>query len=334
MTRNRWIAVSAAIGVLTAGGVAVGVTSGDDTVAFPKATTTTTESTTTTTTEPTTTTAPPPSTTVVTLPPGTLVRGSRGDEVQALQQRLRDLHFDPGLADGAFGQSTVYAVQAFQKLNGFAPNGQVTDAVKAALANPAPIEPLVPDGGATRVEVDLRRQVLFLYKDGALRLVSHVSTGTGKTYCAEGKCGYRAITPVGAFRFAWRYSGWRTSRLGKLYNPVYFTSSGIAIHGALSVPTYPASHGCVRIPMNVAGYFPSLVARGDPVYVTDGGPVGPPPETPTGPPPDDPPTTPGDDSTTTSTTSTTEPTTTTSESTTTTEPTTTTTTSTTLFPPG
>src|SRR5688500_2929824 len=119
MNRNRWLAVGAVIGVLGVGGVAVGVTAGDDTAAFPTATTTTSIATTTTTETTTTTTAPPPSTTVVTLPPGTLVRGSRGPEVQALQQRLLDLHFDPGLADGAFGQSTVYAVQAFQKLNGF-----------------------------------------------------------------------------------------------------------------------------------------------------------------------------------------------------------------------
>jgi peptidoglycan hydrolase-like protein with peptidoglycan-binding domain len=324
MNRNRWIAVGAVIGVLAVGGVAVGMTSGDDTAAFPKATTSTSIVTTTTTeATTTTTTAPPPSTTVVTLPPGTLVRGSRGPEVQALQQRLLELHYDPGLADGVFGQSTVYAVQAFEKLNGMPPDGRVGDGVKAALANPAPIDPLAPNGGPTRVEVDLRRQVLFLYKDGALRLISHVSTGSGKSYCAEGKCGYKAITPVGSFRFAWRYSGWRESRLGKLFNPVYFTSSGIAVHGALSVPTYPASHGCVRIPMNIAGYFPSLVARGDPVYVSDGSPVGPPPPTPSGPPPDDPPTSPGDESSTT-TTSTTEPTTTTS--------TTTTTTSTTLLP--
>ena len=335
MTRNRWIAVGAVVAVVAVSGVAVAVTgSGDDTSAFPKATTSTTTSSTTTTTSTTTsTTAPPASTTTVTLDPSILRRGSKGPEVQAMQQRLLDLHYDPGLADGAFGQSTTYAVQAFQKLNGLPPDGLVGDAVKAALANPAPIDPLVPNGGATRVEVDLKRQVLFLYKDGALRLISHVSTGSGKSYCADGHCGYKAITPIGSFRFAWRYKGWRESRLGKLYNPVYFTSSGIAVHGALSVPTYPASHGCVRIPMNIAGYFPSLVARGDPVYVTDGRPVGPAPETPSGPPPSDPPTTPGDESTTT-TTSTTEPetTTTTESTTTTTESTTTTTTTTTLVP--
>ena len=334
MTRNRWIAVASAVAVLAVGSVAVAVgTGGDnsnDAAASPRpSTTSTTTESTTTTTAPTTTTAKPgASTTTVPVDPSILRRGSRGPEVQAMQQRLLDLHYDPGLADGVFGQSTVYAVEAFEKLNGLPPDGSVGDRVKAALANPAPIDPLVPNGGATRVEVDLRRQVLFLYKNGALRLISHVSTGSGKSYCADGHCGYKAITPIGSFRFAWRYSGWRESHLGKLFNPVYFTSSGIAVHGALSVPTYPASHGCVRIPMNVAGYFPSLVARGDPVYVTDGRAVGPPPPTPTGPAPDDKPTTPGDDTDTTTTSSTSS--TSTPESTTTTsQPTTTTTTSTT-----
>ena len=336
MTRNTWIAIGTAVAVLAVGGVAVAVATGGDDTAAPTTTTSTSTTTTTiattTTTASTTTTTAPPAGTPTTLDPGVQRRGSHGPEVQAMQHRLLELHYDPGLADGAFGQSTVYAVQAFEKLNGLPPDGLVGDAVKAALANPAPIDPLMPNGGATRVEVDLRRQVLFLYKGNALRLISHVSTGSGKSYCAEGKCGYKAITPIGSFRFAWRYSGWRESRLGKLYNPVYFTSSGIAVHGALSVPTYPASHGCVRIPMNIAGYFPSLVARGDPVYVTDGRAVGPPPETPTGPPPDDKPTTPGDDTTSTSTPPATDSTTTTSSTTTTTAPTTTTTPPTTLFP--
>jgi hypothetical protein len=51
---------------------------------------------------------------------------------------------------------------------------------------------------------------------------------------------------------------------------VYFTSYGVAIHGFPSVPTRPASHGCVRIPMHTATWFPSRVVQGDPVYVFDG----------------------------------------------------------------
>jgi hypothetical protein len=50
---------------------------------------------------------------------------------------------------------------------------------------------------------------------------------------------------------------------------VYF-NYGIAVHGMTSVPNYPASHGCVRIPMQIADYFPSLVKNGDQVFVFDG----------------------------------------------------------------
>ena len=65
--------------------------------------------------------------------------------------------------------------------------------------------------------------------------------------------------------------GWDESRLGRLYNPVYFNpEDGIAIHGFPEVPTEPASHGCVRIPMSAAEWFPATVPRGTPVYVIDG----------------------------------------------------------------
>lgn len=44
----------------------------------------------------------------------TLQNGSRGEDVQALQQRLIDLNYLSGSADGAFGNKTVEAIKAFQ----------------------------------------------------------------------------------------------------------------------------------------------------------------------------------------------------------------------------
>jgi len=221
---------------------------------------------------------------------GALARGSAGAVVEALQRRLVDLHLDPGPVDGRFGSGTAAAVAAFQALQGLPPTGEVDTGLQAALAAPAPVQPRVPTGEPDRVEVDLRGQVLLLWQGGALRLATHVSTGSGERYCADGRCG-TADTPTGAFRFSWRYPGWRESRLGWLYNPVYFTSSGIAVHGSTSVPMWPASHGCVRIPMHIAEYFPSLVDRGDAVYVVDGiaSAPPPPPVAPSGTPPADPP---------------------------------------------
>jgi lipoprotein-anchoring transpeptidase ErfK/SrfK len=228
-----------------------------------------------------------------------LGQGSRGEEVQAAQQRLKDLRLDPGAIDGRYGQATMYAVQAFEKLHGLPPRGKIGDPEREVLDAPLEVTPLIPDGEPNRVEVDLKRQLLFLYKNNVLTLISHVSTGSGQKFCDKGQkppCKKVAVTPIGSFRFSWRAKGWWEAPLGKLYNPVYFTPDGVAVHGSLSVPTYPASHGCVRIPMHIAEYFPSLVRRGDAVYVTDGRPLGPPAGVgPDAPPPGTKPATPGDD---------------------------------------
>ncbi|MGI8758025.1 MAG: L,D-transpeptidase family protein [Acidimicrobiales bacterium] len=295
MNRTRWVALATVAAFIVVAGTTYGLTASSDHSAIASDTTTTTQRPVTTTRPTTTTTeAPTTTTTAAAVKVEGLVAGAESDEVAALQRRLSELRFDPGPADGVFGLGTTYAVQGFQKLHGMAPTGEVTPAVASALAAAGPPAPLVPDGGGDRVEIDLPRQLLFVYSGGDLRLISHISTGNGKRYCAPGGCG-TAITPVGAHRFMWRYPGWRTSRLGKLYNPVYFTGSGIAVHGSNSVPTHPASHGCVRIPMHIAEYFPDLVKRGDAVYVLDGKTAvqpAPAPAPDVGPPPADPPTAP------------------------------------------
>jgi lipoprotein-anchoring transpeptidase ErfK/SrfK len=175
------------------------------------------------------------------------------------------MKYDPGVVDGKFGEATRFALYAFQKVNGLEPTGVADAATRKALANPKAPAVLVPEGSADRVEVSIGSQILTVYVGGELALVSHISTGSGKSYCVEGDCS-RAVTPKGDYKTTWRVDGWRTSRLGKLYNPVYF-NGGIAVHGYPSVPLHPASHGCVRIPMHTATVFPGLVGTGEPVYV-------------------------------------------------------------------
>lgn len=121
--------------------------------------------------------------------------------------------------------------------------------------------------GGTSIEVDISSQRLYLRKGGKLVRTLRVSTGSGKRYCVKGSCA-TARTPRGRFRVYNRIGGWRTSRLGRLYNPLYFTG-GFAIHGSPSVPSYPASHGCVRITMSDARWLPSSVPNGTPVWVHD-----------------------------------------------------------------
>lgn len=206
-------------------------------------------------------------------PRKTLRPGAKGASVKELQSRLRALGYVPGKIDGRYGGTTQAAVWAFQKIQGFKPTGVVGAKVWRALDAPKSPKVLVPKGKATRVEVNLTNQTVVLYKDGAIRLISHISSGSGipyrETRVWQGKSmtfSGGARTPTGNYKTTWRRSGWHISYLGQLYNPIFF-NGGIAFHGALSVPLYPASHGCVRLPMAVAGVLPGQLGTGVPVHV-------------------------------------------------------------------
>ncbi|MDP9845167.1 L,D-transpeptidase family protein [Streptosporangium lutulentum] len=206
-------------------------------------------------------------------PGKTLKIGAKGTAVKVLQTRLAELGYAPGRVDGRYGGSTLSAVWAFQKVNGISPTSTVASGTWKALEAPRAPQVLVPKGKPTRVEVNLAKQLLVLYVNGRVRLISHISSGSGVAYCEtatwEGRsqrfCG-DARTPTGDYKTTWRRDGWHRSYLGQLYNPIFF-NGGIAFHGALSVPLTPASHGCVRLPMQVAEVLPGLVGTGVPVHV-------------------------------------------------------------------
>lgn len=190
-----------------------------------------------------------------------------GADVRALQQRLAALDYYPGPADGQFGQNTLAAVWAFQEVQGLPVTGQVGPATRQALASPRSPAILAPGGPGLRVEVNLASEVLVLYRGGQVALISHVSTGGGYYYCSNGGCAY-AVTPTGNFTTTTFMPGWVAVPLGEMYNPVFFIGTAYAIHGATDVPLQPVSHGCVRIPMDIAEFFHTLVpAPGTPVYI-------------------------------------------------------------------
>jgi len=229
-----------------------------------------------TTLEPTTTTLAPTTTTstippikqpkdVKMPPPGGLGWGDRGPLVMAYEQRMKALHFDPGPVDGVFDQDTQYAVVAVEKYAGLARDGSIGPGVQWTLSH-FRYKPAKPKAEADRVEIDLDRQVITVFKHWQPILVSTTSTASGEHFCGgvDG-CQY-AITPAGHYHFYELHRGWQKGKLGTMWNPYYF-NGGIAVHGLASVPTYPASHGCARIPMHVADYFYTLVSNGESVYV-------------------------------------------------------------------
>lgn len=186
-------------------------------------------------------------------------------DVQVVQSYLGQLGYSPGPADGYYGEETKTAVWAFQKVNGLRPAMEVNRRTRDALFAPVQVRPLVRGAPGRRIEVDLRRQLLVVWKHHRPVLITHVSTGADVSYCEKGLCGF-ARTPVGDFRVTRRIKGWFTGRLGAMYYPAFFRG-GVALHGSLSVPVRKASHGCVRIPMHVARRVFAFARPGTPVYV-------------------------------------------------------------------
>ncbi|HEX4817924.1 MAG TPA: L,D-transpeptidase family protein [Nonomuraea sp.] len=191
--------------------------------------------------------------------------GDRGESVRTLQKQLHHRGYYYGKINGVYDDQTRFAVWALQKNRGMTPRGEVGAEIWKALDRPARARPLVPNGGADRVEIDLRDQLLTVYRHRRPVLISHISSGAEVRYCHNGHCG-NAITPVGDFRVARRAPGWTTGRLGSMFNSLYFVG-GIAMHGSTKVPLHPASHGCVRLPMTVSKRLFEIVDIGDPVYV-------------------------------------------------------------------
>jgi len=222
---------------------------------------------------------------------GSIRKGSFGADVNSLQQRLHDLGFDPGPVDGQFGSGTEQALWAFEKLvlgtTSSEATGVLTNDMWQTMQDPIVIQPKRAEGiGNSHMEIFLDKQVAIVFTDDKPTLITHISSGTGEIWCEVVKydtddkgqilevpiekdvCGV-STTPGGVFEFYRRYEGNRQGPLGGMWNPVYF-NYGIAVHGAKNVPLTPESHGCIRLPMFIADYFPSLVKNGDNVYVWDG----------------------------------------------------------------
>ena len=117
------------------------------------------------------------------------------------------------------------------------------------------------------IEVDLDRQVLFVVdsNDKVIHILT-VSTGNGQRFFYPEKGWEEARTPRGRFKVYYKVSGWRKSELGMLLDPLYITG-GFAIHGAPSVPVFPASHGCIRIPLFAAEDIYYMTPIGTPVLI-------------------------------------------------------------------
>ena len=188
------------------------------------------------------------------------------EEILAAEKRLSDLGYWTGAVDGSLDSGSRHALIAFQKVEGRKRTGKLTRAELQSLLSAQ--RPLPKYSGYPHVEIDLNRQVLFIVDTtGTITHILPVCTGNEKTYVDHGEI-HRAHTPRGRFKVLRKVAGWRLSSLGLLYYPNYIYN-GIAIHGSLAMAVYPASHGCIRVPMFASKELSELTPVGTEVIVYD-----------------------------------------------------------------
>ena len=186
--------------------------------------------------------------------PRTLRLGSRGADVRRLRADLVRLRYlPPGSGGATFDDRTWHAVVAFQGWLGLGRTGIVDRRTWRALGRariPVPWAHL-----RHAVLVDTVRQVLLLVEGGRTVRAIHVSTG------AYGR------TPRGHFSvYRKEVLSWSVAFSTWMPYASYFVG-GFAMHAYPSVPSYPASHGCVRVPPIEAPGVYRFAGYGTPVWV-------------------------------------------------------------------
>jgi hypothetical protein len=183
-----------------------------------------------------------------------LAYGASGAAVAQLGARLRALHYIAPFTS-TFDSRMLDAVYAFEKVQGLARTGTVDPLFWRRLDEPRVPRPRYTSP-ADHLEIDKPQQVLFVVRGSRIAQIVPVSTAG-----LPGK-----FTPDGRFSIIRKVDGFDPSPLGTLYDPMYFVG-GYAIHGNPSVPPYPASHGCVRVPMWIAPILFAGNPYGETVYV-------------------------------------------------------------------
>jgi hypothetical protein len=178
--------------------------------------------------------------------------GSRGIRVTMLQRGLHRLGYAGFRTTGYYGPDTARAVLAFRKVNRLGRIGYANRLVFQKVYERRGTFRLKYPRAGKHVEADLGRQVLVLGRNGKAVRIYHTSSGKAST-----------PTVLGSFRVYRKSPG--TNSHGMVHSSYFI--GGYAIHGYHSVPTYPASHGCLRVPIPSAWSIYSWIDFGDRVFV-------------------------------------------------------------------
>jgi peptidoglycan hydrolase-like protein with peptidoglycan-binding domain len=176
--------------------------------------------------------------------------GERGLKVLLLQRGLVQEGFAAPVT-GYYDDATARGVLAFRKTNGLGRDGFAVKEVFAMLMRGQGAYRLRYPKAGKHVEFDWSRQVLVLARGDRPYRTYHTSSGTPAT-----------PTVFGSYRFYLQTPG--TNSKGMVHSSYFI--GGYAIHGYPSVPNFPASHGCLRVPIPNAWSIFNWIDVGDPIF--------------------------------------------------------------------
>ncbi len=184
--------------------------------------------------------------------------GDAGQSVRLLQAELDALHYAVPLT-GVFDEGTGQALVAYRKVTGLERIPAAGRQVFKLLARGAGSFHVRYRSDGRHVEANLTKQVLAeIEPDGRVYRIYTTSSGKPST-----------PTVIGRFQVYEKTPGENSEGM---VDSNYFIR-GYAIHGYAEVPTYAASHGCLRVPIPDAPAIYAWVRNGTPVdvYNEDGG---------------------------------------------------------------
>jgi hypothetical protein len=180
-----------------------------------------------------------------------LHKGSGGSEVNLFNKLLAKQGYATSHGK-KYTQTTAWGVLAFRKVHGMSRIESASSGIFKTLAEGHGAYEVQHPGAGKHAEVNLAKQVLVLADGDKPVSTYHISSGTMAT-----------PSDPGGYQFYRRQPGFNS--LGMYYSTYYH--GGEAIHGYHSVPTHPASHGCIRVPIPQAREIYNWVQLGMPIWV-------------------------------------------------------------------
>ncbi len=160
--------------------------------------------------------------------------GDRGQSVRLLQSELDVLHYAVPLT-GTFEEGTGRALIAYRKMTGLERVPYAGRQVWHLLQRRAGKFDVRYPADGRHVEANLTKQVLAeIEPGGRVRTIYTMSSGKPST-----------PTVLGRYQVYLKTPGYNSEGM---FESNYFIR-GYAIHGYAEVPTYAASHGCLRVPI-------------------------------------------------------------------------------------